>query len=266
MNRLFPDDLNIYLRILFSFLASSGRYIVFSGGAFLLWYIIKKYAWHHLKIQQRFPKQTQLLTEMKYSFSTIIIFTIYGIVMFLLRIHYGITGHLYKNINDHSIGWFIASIFILILMHDTYFYWTHRFMHHPKIYKYVHKVHHYSTNPTPLAVYSFHPFEAFVNGGFVYFALFTIPVHLYALIIFLLLFIFTDIVLHLGYEVFPKKWTKYPILKYINASTHHNMHHQYFNNNYGLYFNVWDRLMGTQNINYDKEYEEVTNRTKQEKI
>lgn len=261
MNRLFPDDLNIYLRILFSFLASSGRYLIFSGGTFLLWYVIKKRAWFHLKIQQTFPKQTQLLVELKYSFSTIIIFTVYGIVMFLLRIHYGITGHLYNNIHEHSIFYFVASVFLLIIMHDTYFYWTHRFMHHPRIYKYVHKVHHYSTNPTPLAVYSFHPFEAFVNGGFVYFALFTIPVHLFALIIFLLLFIFTDIVLHLGYEIFPKGLVRHRLFKFISSSTHHNMHHQHVRGNYGLYFTFWDRLMGTQNENYNERYEEVTHRS-----
>lgn len=262
MNRLFPDDLSIFLRIVFSFLASSSRYIIFSGGAFLLWYILKKQSWFHRKIQQKFPKRRHLITELKYSFLTIIIFTAYGIGMFLLKKHYGITGNLYANINEYGIGYFVLSIFILIIMHDTYFYWTHRLMHSPKIYKYVHKVHHRSTNPTPLAVYSFHPLEAFVNGGFAYFALFTIPVHLGALITFLLLFIFTDIALHLGYEVFPKKWINHPVLKYINTSTHHNMHHQYFIGNYGLYFNVWDRLMGTQNTNYDKRFNEVTNREK----
>lgn len=264
MNRLFPDDLNIYLRILFSFLASSGRYILFSGGAFLLWYIIKKRAWFHLKIQQAFPKQAQILTEMQYSFSTIIIFTVYGIVMFLLRVNYGITGNIYTNIHEHSIGYFLGSIFLLILMHDTYFYWTHRLMHHPKVYKYVHKVHHYSTNPTPLAVYSFHPFEALVNGGFAYIALFTIPVHLYALITFLLIFIFTDIVLHLGFELFPKGLARHPLFKFMSTSTHHNMHHQYVQGNYGLYFTFWDRLMGTQNKNYDQHYEEVTRRVASE--
>ncbi len=260
MNRLFPDDLNIYLRIFFSFLASSGRYLIFSGGAFLLYYIFKKSSWLHLKIQQRFPKQAQLLGELKYSFSTIIIFTAYGILMFFLKKNYGITGNLYTNVSDHGTAYFIFSILVLIVMHDTYFYWTHRLMHHPRVFRYVHKVHHYSTNPTPLAVYSFHPLEALVNGGFAYFALFTIPVHLGALITFLLLFIFTDILLHLGYEIFPKSWTKHPLLKYINASTHHNMHHQYFKGNYGLYFNVWDRLMNTQNPDYDRRFEEVTNR------
>jgi hypothetical protein len=38
------------------------------------------------------------------------------------------------------------------------------------------------------------------------------------------------------------------------------MHHQYFKGNYGLYFTVWDRLMGTMNKNYDKVFEEVTSR------
>jgi len=261
MNRLFPDDLNIYLRILFSFLASSGRYLIFSGGAFLLYYIVKRQDWYYRKIQQRYPRQTQLFTELKYSFSTIIIFTAYGVIMFLLKKYYGITGNFYDNIHEYGIPYFFMSIFLLIIMHDTYFYWTHRFMHHPRIFKYVHHIHHHSTNPTPLAVYSFHPFEALVNGGFAYFALFTIPIHLGALLIFLVIFIFTDILLHLGYELFPRNFTRLPFLRWINTSTHHNMHHQYFKGNYGLYFNFWDRLMGTLNTNYERRFEEITQRT-----
>ena len=49
----------------------------------------------------------------------------------------------------------------------------------------------------------------------------------------------------------------------INTSVSHNMHHQYFKGNYGLYFTIWDRLMGTMNKNYDKSFEEITSRTKE---
>jgi len=41
--------------------------------------------------------------------------------------------------------------------------------------------------------------------------------------------------------------------KWINTSVSHN---------YGLYFTVWDRLMGTMNTNYDKAFEEMASRTK----
>nr|HNI25705.1 sterol desaturase [Leptospiraceae bacterium] len=34
--------------------------------------------------------------------------------------------------------------------------------------------------------------------------------------------------------------------------------HQKFNGNYSLYFNFWDRVMGTNFPNYEKYYDEVT--------
>lgn len=38
------------------------------------------------------------------------------------------------------------------------------------------------------------------------------------------------------------------------------MHHKYFNCNYGLYFNIWDRIMGTNHENYFDTFREVTHR------
>jgi sterol desaturase/sphingolipid hydroxylase (fatty acid hydroxylase superfamily) len=39
------------------------------------------------------------------------------------------------------------------------------------------------------------------------------------------------------------------------------MHHETLRGNYGLYFNVWDRLMGTNHANYESRFVEVTSRT-----
>ncbi len=48
----------------------------------------------------------------------------------------------------------------------------------------------------------------------------------------------------------------------MNTSVAHNMHHKYFKGNYGLYFTIWDRFMGTLNENYDTAFDEVTTRKK----
>ena len=37
---------------------------------------------------------------------------------------------------------------------------------------------------------------------------------------------------------------------WINATTHHDLHHSSFHYNYGLYFTWWDRLMGTEHPAY----------------
>jgi sterol desaturase/sphingolipid hydroxylase (fatty acid hydroxylase superfamily) len=40
------------------------------------------------------------------------------------------------------------------------------------------------------------------------------------------------------------------------------MHHAKFDGNYSLYFNFWDRIMGTNFPDYEKHYGEVTARRK----
>jgi Delta7-sterol 5-desaturase len=67
---------------------------------------------------------------------------------------------------------------------------------------------------------------------------------------------------HLGFELYSNGFNTHWFGKWINTSVSHNMHHQYFKGNYGLYFTIWDRMMGTLNKNYDNAFEEVTSRQK----
>ena len=41
------------------------------------------------------------------------------------------------------------------------------------------------------------------------------------------------------------------------------MHHEKPHGNYGIYFNFWDRWMGTNHKDYDRRLEEVTQRPKE---
>jgi hypothetical protein len=45
---------------------------------------------------------------------------------------------------------------------------------------------------------------------------------------------------------------------FLNTSTHHAMHHEAFRANYGLYFNIWDRLLGTNHPQYEQRFAAVT--------
>jgi sterol desaturase/sphingolipid hydroxylase (fatty acid hydroxylase superfamily) len=73
---------------------------------------------------------------------------------------------------------------------------------------------------------------------------------------------------HLGYELYPAGFNKSWFGKWINTSTSHNQHHQYFKGNYGLYFTFWDRMMGTLRSDYDKRFDEVTSskKTREERM
>ncbi len=65
---------------------------------------------------------------------------------------------------------------------------------------------------------------------------------------------------HLGFELYPSGSTKHWLGRWNNTSTHHNMHHKYTRCNYGLYFNWWDTLMGTNHARYEEQFEQVAGR------
>jgi sterol desaturase/sphingolipid hydroxylase (fatty acid hydroxylase superfamily) len=66
---------------------------------------------------------------------------------------------------------------------------------------------------------------------------------------------------HLGFELFPKGANRHWFLKWFNTSVNHNMHHQYFKGNYGLYFTWWDRIMNSTHKEYDNRFEQIGEET-----
>lgn len=244
------------------FTISTARYLIIAGAAYLVFYVIWKENWIHKKIQQRFPGKEKIWYEVKYSMLNMFIFVITGFFIFFLN-KMGVTQQ-YKHISDYGVSYFIISIFAMIFIHDTYFYWAHRFMHIKKLYPYIHKVHHNSINPTPWAAFSFHPIEGFLEAAIVPIIVVIMPSHLLAVFIFILLSTVLNVLGHLGFEIYPKGFTKSKWLWWNNTSTHHNMHHSYFECNYGLYFNFWDRLMGTNHEKYHETFEKIAGMEKKE--
>ncbi len=237
------------------FTISTIRYVVFAGIAYLLFYVVFKNNWLHKRIQQKFPGKENIFYEIKYSMLNMVIFGITG--MFTVwASHQGWT-QIYSKISDYGIAYFIFSVVAMIFLHDTYFYWTHRFMHLKKVFPLVHKVHHHSLNPTPWAAFSFHPIEGFIEAAIVPLIVFLFPVHPFAILIFLLFMTALNVMGHLGFEMYPKGFTKHALLGINNTSTHHNMHHSLTNCNYGLYFNFWDKWMGTNHKKYNETFEKL---------
>ena len=232
------------------------RYVLVAGTAFLVCYVLLRKILAGRKIQTRFPKTHDYLREIGYSIMTTFIFA--GISVSLLR-NPDIVIHttLYAKISDYGWLWFFLAFPVMFIMHDTYFYWTHRLMHHPSLFRLFHLVHHKSTNPSPWAAYAFHPLEALVEAGIFVVFLFTIPIHKVHFFIFFLMSIIYNVYGHLGWEFFPKGFNRHFIGKWINTSVNHNQHHQFFKGNYGLYFLFWDRWMGTIRNDYDQQFEQV---------
>jgi lathosterol oxidase len=214
------------------------RYFIISGGAFL---ILNKWGNAHFKkyrIQETPISQKQISTEIKYSLVTLFIFSAFFSIIFNPSLSLYIK--MYSGSSLYPVWWNLLSIPTLIIIHDTYFYWMHRTIHHQIFYNKFHRTHHQSTNPTPFAAFSFHPLEAFLETIWLLPVLMVIPVHKYSLIIFAFISFLNNVKGHLGFEFSKGKAT------FLNSSTHHSMHHRYFKSNYGLYFLFWDRLCKTE--------------------
>lgn len=226
------------------------RYFIIAGTAYFIFYSLKNTSWANKKIQSKYPNSKQVLAEIKNSLISISIFALIGLLIFSLN-KLGYT-QIYKDFNAHSWAYFFLSMFIYILWHDTYFYWSHKALHHPKLIKF-HITHHKSHNTTPFTSFSFHPIEALVQTGFLI-LIFFLPIHILGIALVMLWQMIFNVLGHLGFEIFPKKLHDNALGKQFNTVTHHNMHHRYTNQNFGLYFNFWDRIMKTNHKEYEQQY------------
>lgn len=200
------------------------------------------------KIRKATPRTKQIQMELKHSFKTVCVFVAMDIFIFEAA-DIGLFQK-YDDFAEYGMLWFWISIPLLIVLHDAYFYWTHRAMHTAKLYKRTHMQHHRSHNPTPFTAYNFAAAEAVIMYMYVPIALILIPTHSLALYIVLTIMIFKNALAHCGYEVFPRRWARLPVLGWLTTVTHHDMHHERGTGNFGFYFTWWDRWMGTEHPNY----------------
>ena len=245
-----------------SFIGLGVRYAISAGLLWLLCYIIFKRRWFHRKIIARFPSSPEVRREISYSILSLVIFALSGAVTVQLS-RMGWT-QLYWRISDHGWSWFWISIGVTILLHDTWFYWTHRLMHHRRLFPYFHRVHHLSHNPSPWAAYAFDPLESVVHAAIFPIAATVMPLHPFAFAIFMGWQVSHNVLGHAGYEIYPRWLMDTWLGRILNTPTNHIMHHEKLRGNYGIYFNVWDRVMGTNHRDYETRFREVTSRTREE--
>lgn len=141
--------------------------------------------------------------------------------------------------------WMPASLLAFLLLHDSWFYWTHRLMHRPWWYRKMHAVHHDSRPPTAWAAMSFHPLEALSGAIVIPLLVFVVPIHVAMLGAVLAIMTLMGVTNHMGWEMFPDRLVKGTAGKWLITASHHELHHQKYRCNYGLYFRHWDRLCGT---------------------
>lgn len=213
-----------------------GRYLLTSGGFALAtrWRKPGLYAGQH----------RQILREMGWS---LVSAAIYGAPAGVVAWGWANRGWtlIYRDPHAHPLWWMPASLFAYLLAHDAWFYWTHRAMHHPRLFRSMHAVHHASRPPTAWAAMSFHPWEALTGAVVIPALVFVVPIQLGVLGLVLTAMTVMGVTNHMGWELFPRWLVDGPAGRWLITASHHQRHHKEYRCNYGLYFRHWDRWCGT---------------------
>jgi sterol desaturase/sphingolipid hydroxylase (fatty acid hydroxylase superfamily) len=152
---------------------------------------------------------------------------------------------LYGDWSAWPLWWLPLSVLVYLALHDSWFYWTHRWLHRPAVFRIAHAVHHASRPPTAWAAMSFHPIEALTGAVVIPALVLLIPIHVAALGVVLAVMTVMGITNHMGWEIFPRRFLASPVGAWLITASHHHRHHERYHCNYGLYFRLWDRLCGT---------------------
>ena len=152
---------------------------------------------------------------------------------------------------------FIAGLMLLPIWSAFHFYWVHRLLHVPFLYKRVHALHHRNVNIGPWSGLSMHPVEhlLYLSSLLIHCVIPSHPIHLYFHVIYLAP---GAAMTHTGYEDLLIKDKR----KLALGSFYHQLHHRYYECNYGNQEMPWDRLFRTFHDGSDEGTKETRSRKK----
>lgn len=197
----------------------------------------------------KFDPREQLEKSRKFSFSNqvhdnilwsiasgVSVWTIYEVLYF-----WGVANNVIPTMGfaDNPIAFF-GWLLILPLILSAHFYFIHRLLHWPPLFKRVHKLHHRNIHIGPWSGMSMHPVEhiIYISSVLIHFIVASHPV-------IVLLHLYTRCMApafsHSGFE---KLLLKDKTLTE-SADFHHQLHHRYFECNYGNVDMPWDRWFGS---------------------
>lgn len=218
----------------------AARYFAVSGG--LAWLTLRR---HPIAGPLPHLRAKQVRREIGWSLLAAVIYGVPAGIVGVLYLHGGTA--IYDGSPHDVLGWLAlpASAFAYLFAHDTWFYWTHRWMHRPAVFARVHAVHHASRPPTAWAAMSFHWTESLSGAVVVPLLALAVPIHVGALMAVLTIMTWNGVINHMGWEIYPRSWVAGPFGAAVITPSHHHLHHRHYRCNYGLYFRFWDRVCGT---------------------
>ncbi|MDG2232152.1 MAG: sterol desaturase family protein [Paracoccaceae bacterium] len=136
--------------------------------------------------------------------------------------------------------WFIFLFLLTPIWISFHFYWIHRLLHWPPLYKLAHALHHRNINVGPWSGLSMHPLEhlLFFSSILIHFL---VPAHPLHILFHMQHQSLTAATSHTGFENLLVKDSKTLAL----GTFHHQLHHRYFEVNYGNLQMPWDKWFGS---------------------
>lgn len=140
---------------------------------------------------------------------------------------------------DSNPVWFVVLILLIPIWAGFHFYWLHRLIHVGKLYTWVHSWHHRNVNTGPWSGLAMHPVESFflLFDTMIFFLIPANPLHVLFLIFHHLIGAPTS---HAGFENVKIGKAKLPMGDFF-----HQLHHRFFDCNYGTWETPWDQWFNT---------------------
>lgn len=149
--------------------------------------------------------------------------------------------------------WYVLLVrcFGCAVIEDAWHYFLHRLLHHKRIYKYIHKVHHEFITPFGMQAEYAHPLETLILGAGFFIGIIVFCNHMIFLWAWLICRLMETIDVHSGYDI---PLNPLHLVPFYAGARFHDFHHMNFIGNYASTFTWWDRIFGTdyQYVSYQE--------------
>jgi sterol desaturase/sphingolipid hydroxylase (fatty acid hydroxylase superfamily) len=227
------------------------RYFLVAGGLYLFFYFPMSQPFANSVSRRQSPNWQSIQHDIWLSVLSAGVFAVAAaLIMSAYRL--GIT-QLYSHVQDYGTWYLGASYGAVLILQDTYFYFTHRLFHHPMLFPWLHQGHHRSRYPTPWTSFAFDPLEAVVQSLFLVGIVFVIPLHFVTMIAVLTTMTVWAVLNHLGLDRLPLSFPHHWLGRWFIGPAHHSIHHLKYKVHYGLYFTFWDKWLGTGEPAYERQ-------------
>ncbi len=215
-----------------------------AGGLHTYFYILRKQG-DRLKYEQRdldrsnkiYTFKNQVHDNMFWTLASgVTIWTIYETLFHWCHSNGWIPGIGFAD----SLIWFIACFLLIPIWSSFHFYWIHKLLHWPPLFKAAHALHHRNVNIGPWSGISMHPIEhvLYFSTFAIHFVVPTSPIHFLFHAFYQAL---QPMGSHCGYNGLEVNGKKRMEL----GNYFHQLHHKHYKCNYGTLEMPWDRWFGS---------------------